>query len=111
MTTWKIPRLALIEIDVSDRPGNEIEIRDLASQIVCDEFFICGVKSKPWWQILLHFKSTKKIKWNEKFCWVLAGYLLGHLKTRRVMEKDGGLMNKRKIEEEQWKILIGYFTM
>lgn len=33
------------------------------------------------------------------------------LENKEVMEKDGGLMNKRKIEEDQWKILIGYFTM
>lgn len=57
MTTWEIPRLTLVKIHVRDGSCNEIEIGDFVGQIVSDEFFICGMESKPWWQALLHFKA------------------------------------------------------
>lgn len=57
MTTWEIPRLTLVKIHVGDGSWNKIEIGDFVGEIVSDEFFICGMESKPWWQVLLHFKA------------------------------------------------------
>ena len=42
--TWKVPWLALVEIDVGDGTGDEGEVGDLAAEVVSDELLVRRVE-------------------------------------------------------------------
>lgn len=75
MITWEIPGLTLVEINVSNGPGGEIEVGDFVGKIVSDELFISGMESEPG-RKLMSFLHHVSVLFLGQRLWVINGPLL-----------------------------------
>lgn len=46
--TWKLPRFALVQVDLGDGPAGEAAVEDLLEEIVRDELLVGGMETKAW---------------------------------------------------------------
>lgn len=45
--TWKIPRLALVEVHVWNRLHNDLRVANLPDQVEAHKLIVCRMKAKP----------------------------------------------------------------
>ncbi|THU71524.1 hypothetical protein C4D60_Mb04t02340 [Musa balbisiana] len=54
-STWKFPRVVLVEIDLGDDGHRQALAGGLAAEIVHNELLVCGVEPEPRRQVELRF--------------------------------------------------------